>query len=248
MNSFLPKDYKSPNASDNYMKLEDGENKIRILSSPIMGWEDWLDNKPVRYQMDSKPNSPASPDKPIRHFWSMIVWNYATESIQVLNIVQAKVRKGIESLCADPDWGSPFNYDVKIVRSGDGKLTTYSVIPCPKKDISPYLIEQFHAKPCNLEALFSNGDPFATWTKYTPGFFDLQEVKIAAAETPSVIGINEANVLLALLMKTEDADKNRSAILSKIGITELKDIPVVKYDALKTWVMKQIPVDDELPF
>jgi len=34
-NSFLPVDYEVPNAKSNYMKLKEGINRFRILSSPI---------------------------------------------------------------------------------------------------------------------------------------------------------------------------------------------------------------------
>ena len=48
---FLPENYKSPEG--NYMKLQDGENTFRVLSSAIVGWEYWnRDNKPVRSEKD----------------------------------------------------------------------------------------------------------------------------------------------------------------------------------------------------
>ena len=50
-NAFLPTDYivKSPNSG--YMRLEEGDNRIRILTKPIMGHELWMNNKPKRVRM-----------------------------------------------------------------------------------------------------------------------------------------------------------------------------------------------------
>ena len=87
--SFLPQDYTSPKSFNNYMKLQEGENKIRILSRPIIGWEDWLNNKPIRFRMSEKPAKPVDAKKPIKHFWAFVVWNYAEEQIQILHLTQA---------------------------------------------------------------------------------------------------------------------------------------------------------------
>src|SRR5271167_4124248 len=99
--NFLPDDYESPKNNAGYMKLQDGENRIRILSQPIIGWEIWVDKKPMRYKFKNKPNVKNDPKNPLRHFWTMIVWNYAEEQIQILHIAQSKIRSSIESLNKD---------------------------------------------------------------------------------------------------------------------------------------------------
>jgi hypothetical protein len=46
---FLPPDYSVPKKGGGYMKFQDGPNKVRFLSAPILGYEYWNnDNKPVR--------------------------------------------------------------------------------------------------------------------------------------------------------------------------------------------------------
>jgi len=38
---------------------------------------------------------------------------------------------------------------------------------------------EFHASPCNLEALFTNEDPFAShWKKYSEGMFETEEIAV----------------------------------------------------------------------
>lgn len=166
--NFLPQDYKSPKVGGHYMKFQDGENKFRIMSAPILGWEDWIDKKPIRYILDEKPAKPHDPTKPLKHFWAFIVFNYVTEQIEILHITQASIRNSIESLCNDVDWGSPFTYDIKVTKKGQGKDTEYSVNPAPHKPLEPYIRDCFNERKCNLNALFDNADPFAVgWPTYT---------------------------------------------------------------------------------
>jgi|SRR5208337_950542 len=178
---FLPENYQAPKNSNFYMKLQDGENKIRILSQPILGWEDWIENKPIRYRFDQKPCKANDPKKPVRHFWAFVVWNYQEEKIQILQITQATIRNNIEALCKDEDWGEPYFYDLKIIRKGEGVDTEYMVNPLPHKPLNPKVIEAFKENPCNLEALFDNNDPFSgEWDLYTQGVFEKSIVETSA--------------------------------------------------------------------
>lgn len=160
MYKFLPQDYEEPKANSSYAKLQEGENRFRILSEAVVGWEDWVDKKPVRYRIEDKPVCSHDPAKPVKVFWSMIAWNYATKQIQILHITQAMIRKALLSLAEDPDWGSPFCYDIKINKTKQGEITKYTVNPVAPKAVSPEIIVAFHAKPCCLDALFSGGDPW----------------------------------------------------------------------------------------
>lgn len=174
---FLPKDYVAPRTNGSYTKLTNGTNKIRILSSPILGWEEWIDNKPVRYRMDEKPTSWNDPASPGRHFWSLIVWNYEEERIQILHITQGSIRKAIEDISADKDWGVPFYYDLKITREGEGLKTKYTVKPLPHKELDPKIEEAFNDNKCNLDMLFDGKDPFDVQSSYTEGVFTKDKPK-----------------------------------------------------------------------
>ncbi len=175
--TFLPQDYKAPSGSNFYMKLQDGENKFRILSQPILGWEDWHEKKPIRFRFDDKPTKPFDPKKPVKHFWSMIVWNHTEEEIQILHLTQASIRASIEALCNDSDWGAPYFYDLKIIRKGEGLETEYMVNPLPHKKLSPHIIERFHERPINLDAMFDNQDPFSKENHvFTDGIFSEEDL------------------------------------------------------------------------
>lgn len=188
MTDFLPNDYEEPSAKNNYFKFKDGENRIRILSKPVMGYEDWKDNKPVRFQMAEKPETPIDEKKPVKHFWALIVWNYAEQEIQIMQITQASIRKRFMELYVDKDWGAPFDYDIKIIKSGEKFETKYSINPVPHKLVDPAILVKFHEKRCNLDALFLNDDPFSSkWKQWTEcGVSLLKEIEELRTKIKSI--------------------------------------------------------------
>lgn len=165
-NDFLPQDYEAPEGGGNYMKLKDGENKIRILSKPVVGWVDWKDKKAYRFPMDKKPEKPLDKN-PIKHFWAFIVWNYNDQAIQILEVTQQTIQTQIINLTKDEDWGMPFDYDIKISKKGRDLDTKYSVIPANKKPVADEVQKSALDKPCYLDALFTGADPWTVTDKQT---------------------------------------------------------------------------------
>jgi len=175
MSDFLPQDYEVPTKEGGYMKFEQGENRFRILCSPIMGYEWWIDetgairqkgekpkkgDKPVRVRMnDSVPIDAA---ETVKHFWAVVVWNHGSEKIQILQLTQSGIQKTIRALAKDKDWGSPVNYDLVVTRTGEGLETEYSVTPKPAKPLDEVILELYKGTRINLEALYEGKDPFAT--------------------------------------------------------------------------------------
>lgn len=235
---FLPEDYESPKSSGNYMKLQDGDNKIRILSPPILGWEDWIEKKPVRYRMDQKPSKPHDPKKPIRHFWAFIVWNYLEEKIQILQITQATIRNNIEALCKDEDWGEPYFYDLKIIRKGEGVDTEYMVNPLPHKALNSKIIEEFKEMPINLEALFEGADPFSReWDAFTEGVFEKKET-----EAPNTISKAQVAELKEIFQECDPAyflQVMATLKKSSAGIETIEQIPLNLFDRIKKAALKK---------
>lgn len=165
-NSFLPEGYEAPEGNSSYLKLQKGENKFRILSRPIVGWLDWKDKKPYRFAMNAKPEKPMGKD-PIKHFWAFLVWDYVGEGVKVLEITQATVQTAIANLSKDAEWGAPFDYDLKVTRTGEDLKTVYGVTPSPKKPLSEDIKKAAMEKPANLEALFTGSDPWIVTDKQT---------------------------------------------------------------------------------
>lgn len=175
--------------NDKYMNFQKGENKFRILSDNIVGWEDWTkEKKPVRYRISDHPEPPKAFDatKPVKPFMAMIVWNCNEEKIQILQIKQMSVIKELQSFIIDPDWGQPYFYDIKVSKSGEGMQTKYSVKTVVPKETAKEVIETFKATPIWLDALFDSLDPFAGgYKEYTPGVFEkeLAYDKISKSQT-----------------------------------------------------------------
>lgn len=241
--NFLPDDYEAPRTGGgHYMKLQNGENRFRILSQPIVGWEDWLDGKPVRFRMNQKPAQAINPEKAIKHFWAMIVWDYADESIKILQLTQAGIRKALQAYTQDKDWGAPYFYDLKITRSGAKMETEYTVMACPGKPVGPEVRAAFHAKPIRLEALYTGDDPFAPgWDSYTKGIFDPVDApakgkKVEALQTITV------EQLQALEDHFSQDEEHRQAImqyLRKKGIERLNELTPKDYAPVLDAVQKR---------
>jgi len=161
-NDFLPTGYEPPKGESRYLKFQSGTNKFRILSRPIIGWEDWEDKKPLRFKMKEKPEKPIDPKYPIKHFWAMIVWDFTDECIKILEITQVTIMQSIVALTKDPEWGSPFHYNIKVEKQGEKLETKYSVLASPPSELTDEIKEAYKATPINLDALYEGEDPFDT--------------------------------------------------------------------------------------
>ena len=175
---FLPGGYSVPvSGGGNYTKLQQGENRIRILRKPILGhsWWGYTDEQGgIKFGNDRNPNN--RPVKPVRirletpipviaaeaykHFWAMVVWNYTTHRIEILEVTQKTIQEGIESLIGDRDWGSPLEYDIAIKKAGSGLDTEYTVTPKPKNELTSEIREARDNASINLEALYDGANPF----------------------------------------------------------------------------------------
>ena len=162
----LPEGFKV-NSTNGYMRLKNGENRFRILDSAIGGIEWWIEENGKRKPMRRKPGERISPnelgaDSKPKQFIAFVVWNYADEAIQILQLSQKGIMKELSSYEADPEWGDLKDYDIKIIRTGEGYDTQYQTIPAPKKAVNKDIIEAYKNTPVNLDALFTNEDPFAS--------------------------------------------------------------------------------------
>lgn len=161
---FLPKGYSLPKSGGNYMKLEKGKNKLRILSAPLLGWIDWIEEegkkKPNRFAYDKMPETSFNPERPVKHFWAFKVWNYDTKAVQIMEITQSTIQGAIQTLASSEDWGSPIDYDLTIERTGEDMLTKYSVTPTPPKELTEEIKLEVEKVKVDLDKLLEGGDPF----------------------------------------------------------------------------------------
>lgn len=165
---FLPKDYKAPAGSSDYMKFSEGDNRFRILSDEaVIGWEGWKTNKPFRrkgiekniedHEVDTDSTYGKAKPK-INHFWAFLVWDYADKQIKILSLTQKMVMKSLEGLANDPDWGNPTEYDINVKREEKGGRTSYSVTSYPPKKVTAEVSKALEASTINLDDLFDEFD------------------------------------------------------------------------------------------
>lgn len=164
--SWIPKGYEVPANKSTYFKFQDGPNKFRVLSSPVMGWVYWNENaagerKPTRKRMNEALVTADIQDmSQVKHFWALTVWNYKDECIQVLEITQKGIQKSLKELAKNEDWGSPKEYDITVTKSGQMLETKYSVMPSKPKELSEEIAAAVKSTKVNLDAIFDNADPF----------------------------------------------------------------------------------------
>lgn len=164
--TFLPDEYEVPQKAGSYMKFMDGVNRLRILNSPILGWEYWKTEadgtrKPVRKRMTDKIiTADVEDEEQVKHFWAMPVFNYQEEKVQILEITQKSIQKAIKALAKDKDWGTPLGYDLVVTKTGQKLETEYQVQPKPAKPLDSAITKQYQSMNINLNALYEGEDPF----------------------------------------------------------------------------------------
>lgn len=166
MSNFIPVDFQPQAVRSSYFRPEKNKpNRVRILSdAPLVGYVRWTDDKrPVRWSYkDKAPEASWDPEGNARSFFAVAVWNYDTEQVQVWEITQRSLQESLEQLTLDPDFGHPINYDLKIVRSGEGLETKYQMMPisCEMKEPVQEALTNLESI-VDLSALLRGEDPFA---------------------------------------------------------------------------------------
>ena len=170
MNDFLPKGTSIPKGESNYMRLSEAENKFRVLSSAVVGYELWVEGKPLRMRVNeftseqlakADMNKFTGKRKTPQYFWSFVVYNYQTQKIEILEVTQVTVMRGIEDFLNDSDYGDPKTYDLTVIRDEAGDRVEYRVKAKPPKKLDEGITKAYEDMNINLNALFDGTNPFA---------------------------------------------------------------------------------------
>jgi len=169
--SFLPDNYKEPATGGQYLKLQVGKNRFRIMGNSVVGYEYFnTDNKPLR----SKEPFTSTPDikdgGKVKYFMAFPIWNYDAQAIQIAQFTQRGIKDAIANHARDEDWGNPVGndgYDFIVERVGQGIETEYSVVVKPKSKLPQEAIDAYEEVDINLEALFIGENPFASVAEST---------------------------------------------------------------------------------
>lgn len=178
--SILPTGYKVPELPSKYMKFEFGENAFRILSMAIVGWEYWLEvptdggqtgRKPYRVKtyedVPEEVKQATDRDRKARPFMAFKVFNYTDQAIQILELTQKSLMRGLQALDESTRWGDVRKYDLTVNKSKTGNNPTdvdYSIMPNPISDVDPEIVKLDKATYVNLDALWTGDDPFSQET------------------------------------------------------------------------------------
>ena len=197
--NFLPEEYEVPQSEGRYMRLEEGENRFRILDHAIIGYELWIDNRPVR----KKEKSDFSPEEldaadvnkfsgkkglPI-HFWAFPVWDYKTESVKILEVTQVTVMRGIKDYLEDDDYGKdPSKYDFIVIKDESGDKTEYRVKAKPPKPLDEGIMQLYRDLDIDLTAMYRGEDPFGSISSSVE---KKSTEKVKVNEIPNNLGKNK---------------------------------------------------------
>ena len=163
---FLPPGAEAPKENTNYLKLIEGTIKFRVVSDAIWGYEYWTEaNKPVRSRefIKDKPADiklKADNSYEIKHFWAFKVIDREDGRVKIFEITQNGVKRDIEALLQDADWGDPKGYDIKITGTGKRMERRYSVIAVPHKPLTAEEKSLVARMEIDLEKLYTGENPF----------------------------------------------------------------------------------------
>lgn len=156
MSDFLTSDYQLPEAETKYLKFKETETRFRFLTSPITGWIYWKEEDGKKTPIRSKIQPDAK--YKAKHFWAAVVYDWNSLSVKILEITQKTIQGAILDLNSNQKWGNPKEYDILVIRKGEGMDTEYSVMPEPKTPHMEGTLEE--AAKINLQALYEGKDPF----------------------------------------------------------------------------------------
>lgn len=162
--AFVPQGYTAPTSGGGFTKIESGENRFRILSNPLLMWVVWGGGKPTRfpYDPDKKPAKPEGENASVKHAWGLVVYNYQTEKVEVMELDKMTLINPLLAHAQDADWGHPKHYDVIFKKEGSGKDgTKYSFVAKPKSEPKQEIVDAYLENPVDLsQLLVENGNPF----------------------------------------------------------------------------------------
>ena len=158
--AFMPKGQEIPQSSNNYLKFEDGDNKIRILDEAITGRK-FQTTDEVWHKTREIPKIPLGQLKAdqfggtIKFFSACPVWSYRDKEVKLMELTQVSIIRAIEGYDKDPEWGDVQGYDLNIFRSKEGGKTVYSVKPSPNKsEIPQEILDAYENKKDELKVKF----------------------------------------------------------------------------------------------
>ena len=140
--SLLPADYKKPVGSDIYLKMAKAGSPIKfiIVGGIVTGFSYWTADKQCIRSREKPTETPnikvdekGKVDR-VSHFWTMPVYDVATETVKLLEITQ----RGLQDQLFEIFNGNDYDLSnlavpmaIKISATGEQLLTKYTLMPVP---------------------------------------------------------------------------------------------------------------------
>lgn len=132
----------SGTTKSNFMRLEEGENLVRVMGNPVQFYIHWVVTPDGSRR---KLNSPVDNPDLVRRLedsgfkrqarWLVKVLDRTDDEFRVLE-VGPQIYNGIKSLYNNSRWGKVTQYDLSINKGPKGTQPLYGVTPNPKEPLS----------------------------------------------------------------------------------------------------------------
>lgn len=130
--------------NNDFMKIEEGDNIVRIVSSPYQFYSHWVDdvsgqNRKVRCALKDCPACGMGNEA--KPHWFVAVLNRKTDKVCIAEI-GPQIMKQIKSLTQQKNhkgvlmYGDPRTYDVNFKRGPKGSQPLYVVLPLEKEPLA----------------------------------------------------------------------------------------------------------------
>jgi hypothetical protein len=145
----LPQPSKSENKVP-FIKWEEGQNRIRIVSEPQKRWTQYLESDKKSIECQGRDCAYCAAGLKVNHDYFFMAISRSEQlanknpdgtpgdpSVKMCRFAPGLYGEYFE-LSQNPDWSfdSVPNFDVVVSRTGQKLLTKYTLTPCPAKDLS----------------------------------------------------------------------------------------------------------------
>jgi hypothetical protein len=150
-----------------FMRLEPGENTVRIMANPVQFYIHWIETPDGKLK---KVNSPVSSPELVRRLeeagfkrrpkWMVKVLDRRDDTFKLLEL-GTQIYSGIKALFNHKKWGKVTAYDLTIERGPKGAQPLYRVTPDPKEALDAKFQEAFvkFNDNLNIDGLVQPADP-----------------------------------------------------------------------------------------
>ena len=148
--------YDIPSGTGNFLKLEDGANKIRLCTKPLE--VPFHEIPGAKYSTSVCPGDGCElcqAGKPKKYKFAFQVLNRKDGKPYIYE-APLTVFKQIVALDKNPEYGDFRFYDITITKEGVARNTTYTLMPSPKKsELTDDEVALFISSGVSLETAYS---------------------------------------------------------------------------------------------